>query len=102
MRAGIVNELLLLEREKVTPALGAADVRVTVQVVLPAPVIDVLAHFPADNVEVCIAAPLPCSFTVPEYLACEVILVAMTLSWPLESVVTLGSKRTCATTLWPA
>jgi hypothetical protein len=87
MEEGTVTTALLLARVTATPALGAAEVSVTVQVSVPAPIIEELAHFSPDSEAG--DDPLPCSLTVLELLA-RVLLVAFTLSWALESVLDPG------------
>jgi len=84
---GTVITLLLLARVTDTPVEGAAEVRVTVQLSVPAPIIEELAHFSPDNVAE--EAPLPCSLTVLDELV-KVLLIALTLSWAVASVLDPG------------
>ncbi|HEY2472025.1 MAG TPA: hypothetical protein VGI45_29840 [Terracidiphilus sp.] len=99
--AGTVIEVLLLERFTGNPALGAAAVNFTVQISLSAPISVVVAQLKVDREAVDDPEPLPCSFTQPEVLDVVILLIAVMLSCPVESVVDPGSKRTCATRLWP-
>lgn len=82
---GTIMEALLLARLTARPVLGAAADNVTVQVSVPAPIIDELAHFRACSDTV---APLPWSLIVLEDfdVVLEVVIV-VTLRVPVESVV---------------
>ena len=86
--AGTVTELLLLVMLTTIPPLGAGVDNVTVQLSVAGPVIDALAHESPDR-----AAPeldpLPCNFTLPDTLV-DVLVVAATVSCPVESVLDPG------------
>jgi hypothetical protein len=89
--AGTVNALLLLERLTTTPALGAAEVSVTVQVSCPAPVRDDFAQLMpesdgSDDPFDC--DPLPCSFT----FAAEAVSGVARVSSPVKSASPFGLK----------
>lgn len=80
---------LLLERLTATPFFGAAMSVVIVQVSVPAPVIETLAQLRLESdAEV---APLPWSLIVVDKPV-DVLLIAFTLSCPVESVVSFGLK----------
>jgi hypothetical protein len=106
---GIVNEAgteaaaLLLWRLRLNPPVGAALVSVTVHTSVPAPVIAELWHESALRaaVGVPLAAliPLPCNFTQTGTIAG---VLAMTLSWPAESVSELGLYWTFTLSVLPA
>jgi hypothetical protein len=100
VEAGTPIELLLLERSTTKPLLGALLLIITVQLSVPAPVIDPLAQLnPARDGEP--PEPLPCSRI--EFVVVRVLSIkAATFNSPVSSVVEPGSKRTCATTLLPA
>jgi hypothetical protein len=85
---GTKTAMLLLARLTDMPVLPAGALNFTVQVSEPAAVINVFAQLSADSIgEV---DPLPWSFTVPPRLPEVVVLAAMMLSWPVESVVDPG------------
>ena len=88
--AGTVNALLLLARLTEMPALGAAALNVTVQVFVPAPIMDELAQLRPERDGEEEPAPLPCSLTAPATLS-AVLVLPSTLSWPVESVAEPGS-----------
>ena len=97
---GTVIWLLLLARFTTMPPPGALAFRLTVHVSDPAAAIDELAQLKPerDGVEF---APLPCSFTVPETVVLE-LLIAVRVSWPLESTAAFGSYFTWTVMLLPA
>ena len=86
--AGTVTTLLLLARLMMIPLLGATADSVTVQLSVAGPVTDALAHVSPDSAAPELE-PLPCSFTVPDTVAVELV-VALTVSRPVESVVDPG------------
>jgi hypothetical protein len=88
----------LLERLIESPLVEAAALVVTVQVSVPAPLTLVLAQVNALSVAACFV-PLPCKVT--EAAAVGEVLV-ITLSWPLESVLSFGLKWTFRVRLLPA
>jgi hypothetical protein len=92
--AGTVIAALLLERFTVNPVLAAAAVNFTVQTSLEAPIRDVLAQLRLEREGVDEPEPFPCNFTHPEVVDVLFVLSAVTLSWPVESVVDPGSNRT--------
>ena len=98
---GTVTATLLLARLTVKPLLGADAVNVTLQESVPAPVIDELAQLRLDKEAVFEPDPLPCNFTEPPTLK-FVLVMALTLSCPVESVAVPGSYRTCTVMLPPA
>ena len=98
--AGTETALLLLARLTTVPLVGAAAFRVTVQASAPAPTIDEFAQFSPDN-EGVVLDPFPCSFTDPVRVT-ELLVIAFTLSWPVESVADLGSYLICTLKLPPA
>jgi hypothetical protein len=75
--AGTVNALLLLDRPTARPVLGAAELNPTVQLSVPAPVIEVLAQATLESVTDLL--PLPCSFTVLDTVV-SVLVIAVTVS----------------------
>ena len=79
--AGTLSEVLLLERLTVTPALVAAELMVTVQLSVPAPLIDELAQLNPVSDAVAWEEPLPCSLIQPDVLF--VLISAVILSSPL-------------------
>ena len=70
------------------PLLGATADSVTVQLSVAGPVTDALAHVSPDSAAPELE-PLPCSFTVPDTVAVELV-VALTVNSPVESVVDPG------------
>lgn len=98
--AGTMMALLLLARLTGNPVLGAAALMLTVQLSVPAPIIEELVHVRPDSDAV--VEPLPCSFTELVAAWAVELVIAVTLSSPVVSVVEPGSKRTCATRLPPA
>jgi len=98
---GTVTAPLLLSRLTVKPALGAGAVNVTLQESVPAPIIDEFAQLKPDKEAVVEAEPLPCNFTEPPTFT-FVLVIAFTLSCPVESVADPGSYRTCTVMLPPA
>lgn len=88
--AGTVTALLLLARFTVSPPLGACAFNVTVQASVPAPITVVLAQLRPESVAEDELAPFPCNFTAPATV-CLVVVIAVTLSCPIESVVDAGS-----------
>lgn len=90
--AGTVIAPPLLARFTGRPALGAAPLMLTVQLSVPAPIMEELAHDNPDNDAA--DEPLPCSLT--ELVAAWVVelVSAVTLSSAVVSVVVPGSNRT--------
>ncbi len=99
--AGTITALLLLARLTAMPLLGAGAVNVTLQESVPAPIIDELAQLRLVNEADDEPNPLPCSFTEPGTFN-FVLLIAVTLSSPVESVADPGSNRTWTVMLPPA
>jgi hypothetical protein len=88
--AGTVTTLLLLARPTVRPPLGAGALNVNLQPSVPATIMVVLAQLrpvreAEDELE-----PFPCSFTALATVT-FVLVIAVTLSWPIESVADAGS-----------
>jgi hypothetical protein len=99
---GTVTAALLLARATAKPPLGAAAVNVTLQVSVPAPVIDELAQLtPARETPAEVACPLPCSLAVLATVTFALVLT-LTLSCPVMSVAVAGSKPTCTFMVEPA
>ena len=99
---GTITALPLLARSTVKPPLGAGAVNVTLQVSVPAPIIDELAQLsPAREAPEEVACPLPCSLAVPATVTFALV-IALTLSCPVKSVADPGSKPTCTFMLEPA
>jgi hypothetical protein len=93
--AGTVTAALLLAKVTARPALGAAPLRVTEQLSLPAPIMDVLEQLKLESEGVPEFDPLPCSFVVVEYCVDFVVrLVVLMLKVPVASVVDVASKLT--------
>jgi hypothetical protein len=88
--AGTVTALLLLARLTVKPPLGAGALKVTLQESEPAPIIDELAQLSPAREAVEEEEPLPCNFTAPATVT-FVLVIALTLSCPMESVADPGS-----------
>ena len=88
---GIVNADVLLERLITMPLLGAAMSLVTVQVSVPTPAIEALAQLRVESEAEADLAPLPWSLTVL-VRGVDVLLVALTFNWPVESVAFFGLK----------
>lgn len=87
---GTVTALLLLARLTVMLLLESAALSVTVQVSVPAPIIDDLAQVNPESEGTVEAEPLPCSLTAPPRFD-DVPDFAATVSWPVESVAEAGS-----------
>ena len=87
--AGTLMAALLLVRFTVMPMLGAAPLNLTSQESDPAPSIDELAQVSPDK-EAVEEEPFPCNFTAPATLVL-VLVVALTLNCPIESVADPGS-----------
>lgn len=101
--AGTATAVLLLARFTAMPALGAAPLRVTEQLSLPAPIMEILEHVRPESVGVPEFDPLPCSFVVVEYCVDFVArLAVLTLNVPVVSVVEVASKVTFTFRVWPA
>ena len=88
--AGTVTTPLLLARPTVRPLPGAGALNVNLQLSVPATIIVVLAQLrpvreAEDELE-----PFPCSFTALATVR-FVLVIAVTLSWPIESVADAGS-----------
>jgi hypothetical protein len=89
--AGTAIALLLLARLTTNPVLGAAAVKVTVQLSLPAPIIEGAEQLRAEREAVPELEPFPCSLMVlDELVAAREVLIVVRLSVPVESVVVLG------------
>lgn len=71
--AGTLTAPLLLARLTVVPPLGEDALKVTVQVSVPAPVIDEFAQLIPVNEVVEPADPLPCNFTNPPIFTRELV-----------------------------
>jgi hypothetical protein len=99
--AGTITVSLLLARLINMPLLGAGAVNATLQESMPAPIIDELAQFRLVNEAANPANPFPCNFTEPGTFN-FVLLIALTLSSPVESVADPGSNRTWTVMLPPA
>lgn len=97
---GTLIEELLLASLTETPELVAGALMLTVQLSVPAPLIDELAQLSPVSEAVAWVEPLPCSLIQPDVVL--VLLIAVTAISPTSSMVDLGSKRTCATRLAPA
>jgi hypothetical protein len=90
--AGTLIAALLLARVTANPADGAAAVKVTVQLSVPAPIIEALAQTRLESAGVPELEPLPCSLIDPaEVVVLLERLVAVTSSVPVESVVDFAS-----------
>ena len=89
---GTDRALLLLVRFTVIPELGAAAVRFTVQLSLPAPVIDVLAQLTPESEGVPEFHPWPCNRIVRDHSAVVAVLTVETLSSAVVSTAVVGSK----------
>ena len=88
--AGTDTALLLLASSTATPALGATSLNVTVQLSVPALVMEEFVQLSPvseapDDVE-----PFPCNLILLA-TATTSLLSALTLSWPVVSVATAGS-----------
>ena len=91
--AGTAIALLLLVRFTVSPVLGAAADNVTVQLSVPAPVMEVLVQLRADREAVPEPEPFPCSLMeLNELLVMFERLIVVTSSVPVESAVDFASK----------
>jgi hypothetical protein len=99
--AGTDTAPLLLESPTLNPALGADAVSVTVQLSVPAPNIEELVQLKLDREAVPEFEPLPCSLIVLESVVVLVLLMVVMVNCAVESVVVLGLKRTCASSVWP-
>jgi hypothetical protein len=97
--AGTDTALLLLESFTLNPVLGADAVSVTVQLSVPAPTIEELVQLKPDREAVPEFEPLPCSLIVLELVVVLVLLMVVMVSCAAESVVVLGLKRTCASSV---
>ena len=90
--AGTVTAVLLLARFTTMPVEGAAAVSVTVQLSVPAAIIDELVQLTMERDGVPEFDPFPCSFIVLDHLAAVVEVGAdVRLMLPVESVVVVGS-----------
>ena len=88
--AGTVTTLLLLARVTDLPPLGAAELNVTWQLSVPAPIIEEFTQLTPVRVADEELEPLPCNFTAPA-TSVFVLVVALTLSCAVESVADPGS-----------
>ncbi|MGA8088038.1 MAG: hypothetical protein WCA10_12075 [Terracidiphilus sp.] len=88
--AGTVTEPLLLARLTVSPPFGACALNDTVQVSVPATTMVVLAQLKPVRVAEDELEPFPCNFTQPATVSCLAV-IAVTLSWPVESVADAGA-----------
>ncbi len=86
---GTLTALLLLARLTVMPPAGACALNVTLQLSVPAPIIDELVQLTPDN-EGVEEEPLPCNFIVSPTLTLELV-TPFTLNCPVESVADPGS-----------
>jgi hypothetical protein len=92
---GTAIALLLLARVTTNPVLGAAAVRVTVQLSVPAPIIEELEQLRLQREAVPEFEPFPCSLMVlDELVVPREVLIVVRLSVPVESVAALGSYCT--------
>lgn len=88
---GTVMAVLLLARLTARPVFGAAPLRVTEQLSVPAPIIEDLEQVRPEREGVPEPDPFPCSLVVLEERAAIVSrLVVWTLSVPVESAVDLA------------
>jgi hypothetical protein len=87
---GTLTAGLLLARLTVKPLLGAGALSVTLQESEPVPIIDELAQLNPVREAVDELEPLPCNFTAPDTFTFELV-IALTLSCPIESVAVPGS-----------
>lgn len=88
--AGTVTEPLLLAKLTMMPLLGADAVKVTLQESALVPIIDEFAQLKPAKEATDEADPLPCSFTDPQTFT-FLLVIAFTLSSPVESVADPGS-----------
>jgi hypothetical protein len=92
---GTATALLLLARLTTNPPLGAAAVNVTVQLSLPAPLIEELEQLRVEREAVPEFEPFPCSLMVLDVVVVvREVLIVVRLSVAVESVVVFGSYRT--------
>jgi hypothetical protein len=94
--AGTVTAALLLARLTVKPPLPAAALSVTVQLSLPAPVIDALLQERALNTPAP-AAPVPVRLITAVALVDELLWI---VSCPVAAPLVVGSNCTCSVTDW--
>lgn len=92
--AGTVRDVLLLLSVTMAPPLGAAAFSVTVQALLPAPVMEELAHERVLGTGI----PVPLRLRLADGLVEEVLLTA---SWPLAAPLALGLNCTVRVAVWP-
>jgi hypothetical protein len=95
--AGTVTEASLLERLTVNPLLGAAPLSVTVQVSVPAPVIDPLEHVSSVNVGGG-TAPVPLKLMSEEEPVEELLSIVI---WPVSGPAVVGSNWIVMEAVWP-
>lgn len=93
--AGTVTEVLLLTSAMLMPPVPAAAVRETVQLSLPAPVIELLLHVSAFRAAD--AAPVP--FNAIAALPADVFVVNVTA--PVTAPAAVGSNCTTSEAVWP-
>jgi len=94
--AGTVTAALLLARFTVKPPLPAAAVSVTVQLSLPAPVIDALLQESALNAPAA-AVPVPVRLITAVALVDELLWI---VTCPVAAPAVVGSNCTCSVTDW--
>jgi hypothetical protein len=101
--AGTLTDPLLLPNVTVTPPVGAAALSATVQLSVPAPVIDPLVQVSALNAGVLpvVAVPVPLRFTVTVFAALPVEL-PVTINCPLAAPAPVGAKFTLTLYVPPA
>jgi hypothetical protein len=92
--AGTVTAVLLLARLTVNPPLAAAAFSVTVQLSVPAPVMDPLAQVSALNT----GTPVPLRLTTVDDPLEEVLVM---VSWPVTAPALVGSNCTPSVAVWP-
>lgn len=90
--AGTVTLLSLLVRVTTVPPVGAAALRVTVQLSVPAPVMVPLAQVSELTAPV-VESPVPLRVTVAVGLAVALLVIRMV---PVSPPATVGSKVTCS------
>ena len=100
---GTAIALLLLARLTTNPVLGATAVKVTVQLSIPAPLIEVLEQRRPESEAVPEFDPFPCSLIVlDDFDVVLEVLMVVRLTVPVESTAVLGSYWTFTDRLCPA
>lgn len=90
--AGTLMALLLLATLTTRPVLGAAAVNLTVQLSVPAPIMEVLEQLNDEREAVPEVDPFPCSLTVLDEVVCTLErLSVVKLRVPVVSPVVLAS-----------